>query len=156
MPLDNLSELSTLLALISLATERLVTIVKTVFPNLGARKATGAKPGQSEDEADRNRRLVVLAIAYVCALATVWIIADGWTIEYGAHSRSVSIFGIALLACGGSAFWSQVMGFASAAKDARQIGSKQLRDRYAPQPELVHAPAGGAPTQIPTLPVPPR
>ena len=155
MPLDNLSEFSTLLAAISLATERLVVIVKTIFPRLGAARP-GAPTGVSDDEADRWRRLSVLGVAYLCALVTVWIIADGWTIEYGRNNRSVSIFGVALLACGGSAFWAQIVSFASAAKDARQFESKKLRDDQAPTPTLVHAPAGGAPTHIPTLPVPPR
>lgn len=160
MPLDNLSEFSTLLAAISLATERLVVIVKTIFPRLGTPRPASAA-GVSEDEADRMRRLSVLAVAYLCALATAWIVADGWTIEYGSHNRSVSIFGVALLACGGSAFWSQVVSFASAAKDARQFESKTLRDKVAPQPILVAspvggAPAGGSPTHIPTLPAPPR
>ena len=155
MPLDNLSELSTLLAAVSLATERLVVIVKTVFPRLATPTAATAA-GVSEDEADRLRRLAVLLVAYLCALGTAWIVADGWSIEYGAHNRSVSIFGVALLACGGSAFWAQVVSFASAAKDARQFESKKLRDEVAPQPIFVSAPAGGAPTHIPTLPVQPR
>lgn len=152
MPLDNFSELSTFLAAISLATERLVVIVKTAFPWLGAKSA--AKPGQSEDEADRGRRLIVLGVAYLCALATGWIVADGWTIEFGSQGRSISIFGVALLACGGSAFWAQMVGFASAAKDARQYTTRKLRDEVTPQPQvLVHAPAGGAPTHVPALPV---
>ena len=157
MPLDNFSELSTFLAAMSLATERLVVIVKTIFPGLSAKSP--AKPGQSDDEADRVRRLIVLGVAYVCALATGWIVADGWTIEFGTHGRSISIFGVALLACGGSAFWAQVVSFASAAKDARQFETKKLRDEVAPQPMLVNAPAGGAPTHVhplPTIPGSPR
>ena len=154
MPLDNLSELSTFLAAISLATERLVVIVKTIFPRLGVK--SGASAAESEDEADRSRRLMVLGVAYVCALATAWIVAGSWAVEYGSHGRSVSIFGVALLACGGSAFWAQVVSFASAAKDARQYESRRIREQVAPAPTVVHAPPGGAPTHIPALPVPPR
>jgi hypothetical protein len=155
MPLDTLSELSTLLVAVSLATERLVVIVKTLFPKLGAKISA---PGGDEDLLDRNRRLLVLGVAYTSALLTTWIIADGWTIEYGTNHRSVSIFGIALLACGGSAFWTQIVGFASAAKDARQVASRRMREQRAPlAPIVAHVPAtGGAPTTIPSLPVPPR
>lgn len=155
MPLDNLSEFSTLLVAVSLATERLVVIVKTIFPRLGMHPAAA---GESEDVLDRNRRLTVLGVAYVSALLTTWIIADGWTITYGTAGRSISIFGIALLACGGSAFWTQVVGFASAAKDARQIASRRMREQAAPMvPVVAHTPpTGGALTTIPTLPVPPR
>ncbi len=92
MPLDNLSDLSAVLLAISLATERLVVIVKTVFPKLGEERPP--EPGESSDEADRMRRLSVLGVAYVCALATAWLIADGWTIEYGAGKRAISIFGL--------------------------------------------------------------
>ena len=69
MPLDTLSELSTLLVAVSLATERLVVIVKTLFPKLGAKISA---PGGDEDLLDRNRRLLVLGVAYASALLTTW------------------------------------------------------------------------------------
>lgn len=156
MPLDNLSDLSALLAAVSLATERLVVIVKTMFPRLGAERAPS--PGQSPDEADRGRRLTVILIAYVCALVTSLLVADGWEFTYGDGGRAVSVFAVALLASGGSAFWTQVMSFASAAKDVRQYEKRRLqREAGGPAYEApVHAPDGGAATFVPSLPVPPR
>jgi hypothetical protein len=154
MPLDNLSDLSALILAISLATERLVVIVKTVFPQLGEERPPA--PGETADEADRMRRLSVLGVAYLCALVTAWLIADGWTIEYGAGRRVISIFGVALLASGGSAFWTQVVGFASAAKDVRKMERQRMHDEVAPQPVIVVASTGGAPTHIAPLPPIPR
>lgn len=154
MPLDNLSDLSALLLAISLATERLVVIVKTVFPRLGEERPPS--PGQTADEADRLRRLSVLGVAYLCALATAWLIADGWTIEYGAGKRVISVFGVALLASGGSAFWTQVVGFASAAKDVRKLERQRMHDEVAPQPVIAVASTAGAPTHIAPLPPIPR
>lgn len=154
MPLDNLSDLAAVLLAISLATERLVVIAKTVFPKLGEERPPA--PGESADEADRMRRLSVLGVAYVCALATAWLVADGWTIEYGAGKRVISIFGVALLASGGSAFWTQVVGFASAAKDVRKMESKRMHDELAPQPVVAVASSGGAATHIAPLPPIPR
>ncbi len=154
MPLDNLSDLSAVLLAISLATERLVVILKTVFPKLGEERPP--EPGESSDEADRMRRLSVLGVAYVCALATAWLIADGWTIEYGAGKRAISIFGVALLASGGSAFWTQVVGFASAAKDVRKMERQRMHDDIVPQPVVAVASSGGAATHIAPLPPIPR
>jgi len=154
MRLDSLTELSTLLAAISVATERLVVVVKTIFPRLGAQPA--AVPGSSDDGEDRGRRLGVLALAYGCGLVAAYFVGDGWRIYYGSGQQGISIFAVALLSTGGSAFWTQVVSFASAAKDARQVQAQQLRQQVAPQPVVVVTPANGAPTQIPALPVPPR
>lgn len=156
MPLDNLSDLSALLAAVSLATERLVVIVKTMLPQLSAERIPA--PGQSPDEADRGRRLTVIGVAYVCALATSVLVADGWQFTYGDGTRAVSVFAVALLASGGSAFWTQVMSFASAAKDVRQYERRRLQREAGglAYEGPVHAPEGGASTFVPTLPVPPR
>ena len=148
--LENLSELSTLLVAVGLATERLVVVIKTVFPALGpADGARGAK-------ADRSRRLLVLALAYVCALATSWLIAGGMTIQFASARPPMSIFVFAVLASGGSAFWTQVVGFASAAKDARQVQVTQLRQQAKSVPVRVSTPSVGAPTHVPELPVLPQ
>lgn len=154
MPLDTLSDLSALLLAISLATERLVVIAKTLLPRLGEERPPA--PGESADEADRARRLTVLGVAYLCALITAWLIADGWTIEYGASRREISIFGVALLASGGSAFWTQIVGFASAAKDVRKLERQRMHDEITPQPVVAVPSSGGAATHIAPLPTIPR
>lgn len=154
MPLDNLSDLSAVLLAISLATERLVVIAKTIFPKLGEERPP--QPGVSADEADRMRRLSVLGVAYFCALATAWLVAVGWTLEYGAGRREISIFGVALLASGGSAFWAQVVGFASAAKDVRKMERQRMHDEVVPAPVVAVASSGGAPTYVAPLPPIPR
>ncbi len=154
MPLDNLSDLSAVLFAISLATERLVVIVKTIFPKLGEERPP--EPGESADEADRARRLSVLGVAYLCSLGTAWLVADGWTLEYGAGKRAISIFGVALLASGGSAFWAQVVGFASAAKDVRKMERQRLHDEVVTAPVVAVASSGGAATHIAPLPPIPR
>jgi len=158
--LSNLSEVSTVLVAISLATERLVVVVKTVFPKLAT--APTLPPGADENVHDRGRRLMVIGVAYLCALVTSWFVAGGWFIQYADHSRQLSVFAVALLASGGSAFWTQVVGFASAAKDARQVEAKQLHQdadlsKETDLPVPLITPSGlGTPSQVPKLPVLPQ
>lgn len=154
MPLDNLSELSTFIGALSLATERLVVIIKTLFPTLGVERPP--QVGKTNDESDRLRRLSVLGVAYACALVTGWLIADGWTVSYGTQGRELAVPFVALLATGGSAFWAQVVSFASAAKDVRQYERQRLKEDAAPQQILAVASTGGAPTHLPVLPVLPN
>ena len=104
----------------SLAMERLVVIFKTMFPWLAEAKV--ALPGESEIRIDQRRRLSVLAITVIASLITAYFIADssmGWdrVVVIGGQRLWFPIFG--LMISGGSAFWSSIVGFASAAKDVR-------------------------------------
>jgi hypothetical protein len=128
----NLEALTALILSISLATERLVVAVKTTSPTWFAdEKKTAAN--ETDRIADRWRRIRVLLTAFIVAFALATLIADQpitglgfldglpfWA-SYGAGENGGKIATplLALLASGGSAFWTSVVGFVSAARDVR-------------------------------------
>jgi hypothetical protein len=131
---EQLSAFATTLLAISLATERLVVLAKTLFPALSSGseapgpEAVGGSEGRRLSE--RARRLTVMGVGFVAAWLTAGVLADGgqWggyfanlflgTVAIADHAWPVPV--VALLASGGSAFWAQVVGYASAVKDVRQ------------------------------------
>lgn len=121
--------IATLLA-ISLAAERIVAVVKTMSPGWFAEPAAAA-PGAPVPTAaqDRGRRLRVQAVAF----AACWVAAA--SLNPGFEFFTLFTRGdldlptplVALLAMGGSAFWSQVLGISSALKDLKQAQAVDAR-----------------------------
>ncbi len=75
MTINDLSELATTLLAISLASERVVTILKTTFPVwLADEKKTEAQ--EVDLVADRSRRLLVLFISFLASWITAAFLAD--------------------------------------------------------------------------------
>jgi hypothetical protein len=124
--MTGVSDLGAMLALllaVSLATERLVTIAKTTFPQ-GLADDRRNEAGEVDLVADRSRRLVLQAVALVGAWITSALIASRGQLTPEAflgvvHAGTVAIPApvVALLACGGSAFWAQVVQYVGAVKD---------------------------------------
>jgi hypothetical protein len=112
-----IQELQTILAVVlavSLATERLVAITKTVFPQLD-----DARPWSNE----QMRRLVVQLVALLAAWVSAALFVDGdlslaqaLVHRIGTGGNGVPVPLVALLATGGSAFWSQVVQYSSSVK----------------------------------------
>lgn len=141
---------ATLLA-ISLAGERIVTIVKTPFPGWFAETAAvvpGA-PAPSLPQ-DRGRRLRVQAVAFgACWLAAASLSGFRFlgTVDVAGITLAVPLVG--LLATGGSAFWSQVLGITSALKDLKQAqasGARTDKPEQTPAPKRGLAP--GDPVEV--------
>jgi len=115
----------------SLAVERLVTIVKTVFPSLS--EPTRAGWGESDVRVDQVRRLLVLLVTIVTSQATAFFVTSGdpsWEgqVMFG-PDRGIPwpLFG--LLISGGSAFWTSVVSYASALKDVQKSEVKRAEQR---------------------------
>jgi hypothetical protein len=109
-------------AALVLATERLVTGLKTVFPIWleDERKNTA---GEVDLVADRPRRLRVQALAFAAALALARGIAGpaAEAVEdtgSAGGARVLPLVVVALATCGAAAFWTQCIQRLSAAKDA--------------------------------------
>lgn len=134
MLIGDFSDLSALILAVSLATERLVVVLKTVFPRALAmeREPVG---DELPDEADRGRRLTVMASAYVSALVVSILIAGesvslaGIRVPFyvGLGDARIPVPLLALLASGGSALWNNVVGFTGAVKDIRRLERKELQ-----------------------------
>ena len=142
------------LVALSLASERLVTLVKTLFPWLTVEKQT---PAQEVDLIeDRPRRIIVQLLAFAAALITTMLVANTGNpfaqVPVGKELR-IPVYLVAFLASGGSAFWNNVLGFTKAAKDVKQVEKASVTLNYHAQAALqgVTAVDGGA-TARGTLP----
>ncbi|HEX6909479.1 MAG TPA: hypothetical protein VF142_03760 [Longimicrobium sp.] len=121
-PVDYAAVIATLLA-ISLAGERIVAVLKTMFPAwLAEPLATpGTAPVGIQD--DKGRRLRVQAVAFLaCWVASASLLPGDFnlvgTLHLGGLALNVVVVG--LLTMGGSAFWTQVLGISSALKDLKK------------------------------------
>jgi hypothetical protein len=117
--LNSLGVLSALILSISLAAERFVTIVKTLFPKLDIEKTTPA--GETDLTADKPRRLTILALALTASYVTVGLVFNTFNpmARVTAGESSYYVWLIALLGSGGSAFWNGVVSYTKEAKEAR-------------------------------------
>lgn len=129
MTLESLSSLVALLLAISLAAERLVTIVKTAIPRLNE-PAKNPATGEEDSRRDKWRRLAVQALALIAAWITSALLgsADNQTlgqfffsnkIPY-ADGKSLPVWLVAFLGSGGSAFWTQILGYTKAVREVKQ------------------------------------
>ena len=133
MTIDDLSQMATLLLAISLASERVVTMAKTVAPVwLADEKKTDAQ--ETDLVADKGRRVLVLLIAFVTSWITASFLADNpgaetlgfkvfykGVIHFGSAGKGVAlpVLLVGLLASGGSSLWNNVLGYTKAVKDIR-------------------------------------
>lgn len=125
MNIDTLTSLVTLLLALSLATERLVTIIKTLFPGtLADEKKTEAQ--EIDLVSDKWRRFAVQIISFVCAWFTASFLAkDGFNpvgcVSIGDEEANhcFPIWALGMLSTGGSAFWNNILGYTKAVKDIR-------------------------------------
>ena len=134
MASDTISALVAMLLAVSLAAERVVTIVKTFAPKLLGTARVKAD-GKSEDPVkDRPRRLVVQLIAFAGAWLTAALLAASTdaarTFDFVgeiqfADNQGLPVLLVALLASGGSAFWNNILGYTKAVKDIRLKESKK-------------------------------
>lgn len=126
MSIDDLHSFVVMLLAISLASERVVTFLKNLLPEV---LADEKKNDASETDLprDRWRRVMVQSIGFVAAWAIcAFLTADpGWnpggSMRFGENgTSSLSAWIVGLLASSGSALWSSVLGITSATKDLRK------------------------------------
>lgn len=136
MTFDDITALSTLLIAIGLASERLVTIIKTILPNHLAQERKSENE-VADPQKDRGRRIWVIVIAFISAWLTTSFLASGGfdplgVVVFGAeNSTSLPVILIAFLSMGGSAFWSNIIGYTSAIKDVKKQQKEiQEREKY--------------------------
>lgn len=117
--LDSLSTLVPVLVAISLASERLIAILKSLIPALKDERKTAA--GEVDLQADRGRQLTVQAVALATSYVTVALAFSKWSPTYSVPigGNNYSVAALALLGSGGSAFWNNVFGYTKAVKDVR-------------------------------------
>jgi hypothetical protein len=142
MTLSILQSLAVVMIALSAANERLVEIIKSMFPNqLGAPPATTPPvPVDPRQEARRQRRVqfVLLVCAWVVSAFVLFSQAGAkhpfyecfWApfpITSGSDAFTVPTFVLALLTSGGAAFWNSVLDFTKAAKQIKEERLSTMR-----------------------------
>ncbi len=124
--LDKLSILVPVLVVISLASERLIAIIKSVFPGLQEERKTPA--GDIDLQADRRRQLSVQVLAFVTSYISVALAFGKVSPIDGVAIGDVqySVAALALLGSGGSAFWNNILGYTKAVKDIKTADKAKL------------------------------
>lgn len=110
MDVNTISTLATLLIALSVASERLVEIVKGVIPSLTVE--------QKDEKQERRRKSTIQAIAVLAGIGTTFLVSpilpdklpDTW----------LSKLGIGLIVSGGSGFWNSIQGYVIQAKEAKR------------------------------------
>lgn len=116
---QNLPEVITMIIALSVASERLVEIVKGMWPWLDQEKAN------QSNEARRKAAVQALAVvAGIIVTALTWnlvgaVIAPGKTPFW-------SVLAVGLLASGGSGFWHTILGLVTSTRDLRRATVREV------------------------------
>jgi hypothetical protein len=125
--LSALDALSGLLLATSLASERFVTIVKTLVPWLAVEKTSESQAVALQ--ADRPRRIAVLALAFLGSYLTLGLLYGMWGVAASVKvgDGSYPLLALAFLGSSGSAFWTGVVGYVKQVKDTKEAQKQQVR-----------------------------
>ncbi len=117
MSIESLSILLAFVLAISLVTERVMTLLRTVIPAVDSELS---EPGK-----ERVRRMVMQVLAFLVAWCTAGFMVTGDTFDLfgqisltGAGSYPVMMMGV--LGTGGSAFWKDLLGITNTIKKIKK------------------------------------
>jgi O-antigen/teichoic acid export membrane protein len=114
MDAAKLTALISLILALSIASERLVEIVKGFFPFLDK-----AVPEHPTREGIRRSLLQLLAVA--AGVITAFMSSDYIPAELAKPTASWQILGLGLLASGGSGFWNSILTYVAKVKDLKKL-----------------------------------
>lgn len=134
MPVDQLSEVIALLAALSVASERLVEIVKSIIPILQRVPPPPTNPSLSptelreaameaaKDETRRQAKIQLLAVVSgIVTTGLAWPMVGGLFKEITGFWNDTSLFvAVGILASGGSGFWNSIQSYLLAIKDIQK------------------------------------
>lgn len=116
---QNLPEIITMIIALSVASERLVEIVKGVWPWLDQQR-----PNRTS-EARRKAAVQLLAVvAGIVVTALTWNLV-GAVIAPG-KAPFWSVVAVGLLASGGSGFWHTILGLVTSTRDLRRANVREI------------------------------
>ena len=118
-----LTTVISLLVALSIASERLVDIIKGVVPWLNQPRV------RSADEGWRKAALQVLAV--MAGITTAWLSSAAIPKGVGIPDDWTGTLALGLLASGGSGFWNSILTYVTKAKDvkAAEAETKQIEVR---------------------------
>ena len=111
--MEKLTLLVTVVLALSVASERLVEIIKGLFKTLDQKNPDPRLEGY--------RRSALQAMAVVSAMLTAFLASDYIPQELGnaIGSKTWTVIGLGLLASGGSGFWNAILTYVGKVKDAK-------------------------------------
>ena len=112
MDLNNISSIVALLAALSVASERLVEIIKGLIPIL--------KQENPDPVAEGRRQSILQVLAIIAGIVTVWLASTTTALKSVIPDTPLAWIVVGLLASGGSGFWNSVQGYVSKAKDVKK------------------------------------
>ncbi len=119
MDMTKLTAIVGVLIALSIASERLVEIIKGLFPKL-----TG-KSGTVKGEGLRCAANQVLAV--VAGIVTAWLASSAIPQEVLPIKNWWEIIALGLLASGGSGFWNAVLSYVLQVKDLKEAAARAAR-----------------------------
>ncbi len=102
---------------LSLASERLVEIIKGFIPFLDKQNTDTTVEGR--------RRSCLHILAVLASVLTAFLARDYIPTEVAKPTESWAILGLGLLASGGSSFWNSVLTYLTKAKDIKKAVAKR-------------------------------
>ena len=112
MDINNLSSIVTLLAALSVASERLVEIAKGFSSFLSTENPDPAR--------ERWRKTSLQILAVLAGLATAWLTKDTSAINALIPDTKLAWVPLGLLASGGSGFWNSIQTYLAKAKELKK------------------------------------
>jgi len=120
MDATKLAAFVSLMIALSVATERLVEIVKGLFKSLNCEHPDPRREGW------RKSALQLLAVA--AGIFTAWSASAYIPVEIAKPTESWHIIGLGLLASGGSGFWNSIATYVLKLKDLKDVQAKVAKD----------------------------
>jgi len=115
--MDNLSTVVAVLIALSVATERLVDIIKGLIPAINQKNEDPIKEGRRRTVLQVMGVLGGIVTALLCQPVLSVVLPETWNSLPG-------ILALGLLASGGSGFWSSIQSYVLNAKDAIKAAGK--------------------------------
>ena len=117
MDSSKLAAFVSLMIALSVATERLVEIIKGQFSYLNCERPDPVGEGR--------RKSVLQLLAVGAGVFTAWGASPYLPSEFTGSTESWRIFGLGLLASGGSGFWNSIATYVLKLKDVKEAEAKQ-------------------------------
>ena len=113
MDATNLTAIVSVILALSIASERLVEIIKGFIPSLDKQ--------DSDPKAEGRRRSYLQILAVLSGVLTAFLAKDYIPPEIAKPTESWAILGLGLLASGGSGFWNSVLTYVTKTKDLKKL-----------------------------------
>lgn len=120
MDVVKLTSIVSLILALSIASERLVEIIKGFVPSLD-------KANTINDKAEGRRRSYLQILAVLSGILTAYLSRDYVPDEIAHSINGWSILGLGLLASGGSGFWNSVLTYLTKVKDIKSVEAATLK-----------------------------